>query len=250
MGLCAGLLGIQAQMLTVYNFNNSIAGATAGEDIVDLTPSNVNSLITASNLSSSLAFVSTLDGGPVNPTSLTNAAGGTGQNPYVHNGSLSSEVRNIDGSFAFNLAGRATRDASGGGERFLSFTVGVSGGREVELTSFSFQVRQSAFNGLNSNGANTFRVLIDGIQVGSTQTHDSTDIVTLTFDLSSLPVFNTDFEVALGLFGGGGTNRSVVIDDLTLNGLAAIPEPSVYATFLGLFVLGYVVVHRRRKSNI
>lgn len=144
LGLIAGAVGLQGTILTVYNFNNSVDGATPAADIIDLSASSVDPLISSSGLVSSLGFAVDETGGPVNPTTITNSSNHAGQNPYIHNGSAGGEVRNIDGSFAFNIPGRATRNNN---EQTLSFTVTPDAGIFVDLESFSFDIRQSTDSG-------------------------------------------------------------------------------------------------------
>lgn len=245
MALFVSTVVVSGQIvISAYNFNASVNGATAGEDVLDLSPSALAPGLSASDLVSSLAFALSETGGPVNPTATTNSAGAAGQNPYLHSGSI-SEPRNLDGTFAFNSPGRATRTT----ERFLTFTVNVPALTSVDLTSFSFDIRQSANSGANANGANTFRVLVNGSPIGSTQSNDSTSTVTLSFDLSSVPNLDTDFTVALGLFGGGGTSRSAILDNLSLTGeVSAIPEPSLSAIFALAAAVGFVTWRRRRSA--
>jgi hypothetical protein len=236
-----GAVGLQGQILAVYNFNNSVDGATPAGDIIDLSASSVDPLISSSGLVSSLGFAVDEAGGPVNPTATTNGANQAGQNPYIHNGSVNNEVRNIDGSFAFNIPGRATRNDN---EQTLSFTVTPDAGIVVDLESFSFNIRQSGDSA--GNGPNNFRVLVNDTQIGAIQSHNTSTVTNLSFDLSSVSSLNAPFTVTLGMEGGGGTNRSAVLDDLTLSGTAVIPEPSTYAALFGLFALGCVAWRRRR----
>ncbi len=44
------------------------------------------------------------------------------------------------------------------------------------------------------------------------------------------------------------TNQTLRLDSLSIEGTAAIPEPSAYAAFIGLGVLGSAASRRRRAA--
>lgn len=127
--------------------------------------------------------------------------------------------------------------------KYFSFTVTPASGYQFNVTSISFDYRQT------STGAASYQ-----IDVGSNSnvTSGSFSVNTGWQSLSSSITVNalsgsTEFRI----YGYGGSNGGFAIDQVTLQGnVSAIPEPSTYAAIAGgLALLGTMWWRRRQPSR-
>lgn len=214
--LALAALGCAAQGQIIWNFT----GLTG-------TPSSMvtnvsGGLITAANLNSgSLAF---------NSTSASSGYGGAtgGGNAAVaaRTGALSTAT-----------------------STYLEFTLNPASGYAIQVTGLTLGSRGTAtaptFLTLYSS-ADNYTSALGSISVTANSTW-------LAVSLSPFTVTGAaDTALTLRLFGSGGTGSVVAanwrIDDVSLSAAAitAVPEPSSYATILGVVALTGVMIRRRR----
>lgn len=136
------------------------------------------------------------------------------------------------------------------GTNYFEFTLTPSAGHEFSLTSISLGYR------VTGTGPTAFAVRSSADAYATSLTNSSIindsawhSSGTLSINLSSLTTATTFRIYGSGASSGSGTFR---LDDVSLGGvvaLAAVPEPSTYATIVGAIVFAGVVVRRRSKSQ-
>lgn len=139
----------------------------------------------------------------------------------------------------------------------LSFTLQVSSGYTLSLTSFSLQASRSGTGPANIS----VELFVGGVSQATSSTFSPTNTTstatsgmsTHTFDFGDLTSIAATSLVEFRIYGWGGTGSTgnLRLDDLTVNGSAtsAIPEPSTYAAIAGACALGAAVWQRRRRSK-
>lgn len=151
---------------------------------------------------------------------------------YASGGSLSPQVGSDDGGGIFSNNGMN-----------IDFSVNTVGLSEISIswaqrgTASGFTSRAFAYS---SNGGTDFTEFAnDSGALGSW--------TTTAYDLSSVSALDDNASVVfrITLDGGTGSTGNNRFDNILVT--AAIPEPSTYATMLGLLTLGFVA-YRRRKA--
>lgn len=197
LGLFAATTNLSAAVLAVYNFGTSTTDYSYSSSDTDLN------------------------------STATNVTAGSGVTLAVTNSGVTGAAAAVQGATGADAAAAVT------GNDYVEFTLTVSAGYEVDLTSLTLQIQQSSGT---SSPTNLFILSsVDGYTSTIYSTTASTSYQTKTLTLSSLDFQDlTTVTFRIYAYGASGTSSSLRIDNLTLNGtLTAIPEPSTYAMLFG-----------------
>lgn len=241
--LCAVTPGIAAP-IALFDFNAS----DATTNFADFADKAGTTGVTVGNLTpgAGLPFNATnpvFSGNSTYSDGIWLFTGGSGnQGSFNSSYSLSIPAGTTTAAFA---------DAVAAGD-MLSFTVTPDIGYTVSLESFTFQ----ASGNNNNDYPNQIAIRIGTDIIGSTTlTRAGTSPYTFQtidlspFNFSSASPFTVDI-IVYGAGTAGAQTRNLQLDDLTLNGIVAIPEPATVGLIMASMMAGLLLFRRRRNNAV
>lgn len=125
------------------------------------------------------------------------------------------------------------------GDKTFSFLVTSNTGIEFELTSLSFSHRRSL------TGPTSWDVIINGTPVGTSPIADVTTWFDVNIPLSGFTGLNSAMVTFTG-YDAEGSTGTWRLDDVSLDGLAVVPEPSTWLLLAGGSVFLAARLRRRK----
>jgi parallel beta-helix repeat protein len=154
---------------------------------------------------------------------------------------LGSNLANGSGAWTYTTAAladgghnlTATATDAAGNTGTASSALAVTIDTSTPITADPTNTIAVHLSGDAYNGLPQFRLMVDGAQVGATQSvsanHSLAQWQTFNFDLASVPLSEVKVEFLNDAWGGSAaTDRNLYVDSIDINGVKLLPQDAIY----------------------